>query len=322
MNSIKGFIYGISTAVTFGLIPLFTLPLMQEGMQYDSILFYRFLFASLALGILMKAKRIPFRIERRDIPFLILLGFFYTISSMFLFWGYSFMSAGIATTIHFTYPIFVTLILGIFFHEKVSAVTWIAIVLAISGVARLSIDGDELQFAAVGIIIVVLSAVGYASYITFVNKSRIKNMPGWKLAFYVFIVSTLLFALKAMTNQGIQPIQNGYECMNLLLLALVPTIVSNITLVQAVQNIGGTLTSILGAFEPLTAMLVGVLFFHEPFTPEYGLGIIFIVSAVTLIILSQSIVENNRPSSWKRLLYPRMIKNKILSHFRKNKRNI
>ena len=125
-----------------------------------------------------------------------------------------------------------------------------------------------------------------------------------------------------MTNQGIQPIQNGYECMNLLLLALVPTIVSNITLVQAVQNIGGTLTSILGAFEPLTAMLVGVLFFHEPFTPEYGLGIIFIVSAVTLIILSQSIVENNRPSSWKRLLYPRMIKNKILSHFRKNKRNI
>ena len=137
-------------------------------------------------------------------------------------------------------------------------------------------------------------------------------MPGWKLAFYVFIVSTLLFALKAMTNQGIQPIQNGYECMNLLLLALVPTIVSNITLVQAVQNIGGTLTS----------MLVGVLFFHEPFTPEYGLGIIFIVSAVTLIILSQSIVENNRPSSWKRLLYPRMIKNKILSHFRKNKRNI
>ena len=110
MNSIKGFIYGISTAVTFGLIPLFTLPLMQEGMQYDSILFYRFLFASLALGILMKAKRIPFRIERRDIPFLILLGFFYTISSMFLFWGYSFMSAGIATTIHFTYPIFVTLI--------------------------------------------------------------------------------------------------------------------------------------------------------------------------------------------------------------------
>ena len=41
MNSLKGFFYGIATSVTFGLIPLFTLPLMQKGMVFDSILFYR-----------------------------------------------------------------------------------------------------------------------------------------------------------------------------------------------------------------------------------------------------------------------------------------
>lgn len=43
MNSLKGIFYGIVTSVTFGLIPLFTLPLMQKGMEFDSILFYRFL---------------------------------------------------------------------------------------------------------------------------------------------------------------------------------------------------------------------------------------------------------------------------------------
>lgn len=105
MNSLKGIFYGIVTSVTFGLIPLFTLPLMQKGMEFDSILFYRFLFATLALGGMMKLKKESFRIERRDIPMLILLGFFYTGSAMFLFWGYNFMGAGVATTLHFTYPI-------------------------------------------------------------------------------------------------------------------------------------------------------------------------------------------------------------------------
>ena len=71
MNSLKGIFYGIVTSVTFGLIPLFTLPLMQKGMEFDSILFYRFLFATLALGGMMKLKKESFRIERRDIPMLI-----------------------------------------------------------------------------------------------------------------------------------------------------------------------------------------------------------------------------------------------------------
>ena len=104
MNSLKGFFYGIATSVTFGLIPLFTLPLMQKGMVFDSILFYRFLFATFALGAMMKIKKESFRIESRDIPMFLLLGLLYTGSAMFLFWGYGFMGAGVATTLHFTIP--------------------------------------------------------------------------------------------------------------------------------------------------------------------------------------------------------------------------
>ena len=94
MNNLKGFAFGILTSATFGLIPLFTLPLMAKGMQFDSILFYRFLFAALALAGIMAAKKESFHADKRDIPVLILLGFFYTASAMFLFWGYNFMSGG------------------------------------------------------------------------------------------------------------------------------------------------------------------------------------------------------------------------------------
>lgn len=294
MNNIKGFAFGILTSATFGLIPLFTLPLMAKGMQFDSILFYRFLFASLALTGIMVAKKESFHIEKREIPVLVLLGFFYTASAMFLFWGYNFMSAGIATTFHFTYPIFVTLIMLLVFREKTSWITLMAIALAICGVARLSIGEGEMKMSALGVFIVLLSAVGYALYITTVNKSRIRNMTGRKLTFYVFIVSTLLFAVKAGTNEGIQPIPDAMSLLNLVLLTLVPTVISNITLVLAVHNIGGTLTAVLGAVEPITAVCVGVLVFGEPFTPNLATGILLIIVAVTLIILAKTIQKTWR----------------------------
>lgn len=285
MNNLKGFAFGILTSATFGLIPLFTLPLMAKGMQFDSILFYRFLFAALALASIMAAKKESFHADKRDIPVLILLGFFYTASAMFLFWGYNFMSAGIATTLHFTYPVFVTLIMLLFFREKTSWITLMAIVLAICGVARLSIGEEEIRLSALGVFIVLLSALGYALYITTVNKflaggstSRLK-MGGRKLTFYVFVVSTALFAIKAGTNQGIQPIPDSMSFVNLILLAIVPTVISNITLVLAVHNIGGT----------LTAVCVGILVFSEPFTPNLAVGILLIIIAVTMIILSKSI---------------------------------
>ena len=234
---------------------------------------------------MMKIKKESFRIESRDIPMFLLLGLLYTGSAMFLFWGYNFMSAGIATTLHFTYPVFVTLIMLLFFREKTSWITLMAIVLAICGVARLSIGEEEIRLSALGVFIVLLSALGYALYITTVNKflaggstSRLK-MGGRKLTFYVFVVSTALFAIKAGTNQGIQPIPDGMSFVNLILLAIVPTVISNITLVLAV----------LGAVEPITAVCVGILVFSEPFTPNLAVGILLIIIAVTMIILSKSI---------------------------------
>ena len=291
MNRLKGFIYGLATSITFGLIPLFTLPLMQEGMSLDSILFYRFLFATVALAGMMKLHKETFHIEKKDLPILFLLACFYTASALFLFWGYDFMGAGVATTLHFTYPVFVTLLMLILFRERASWVTWLAILLAIYGVAKLSLKGGELILNPTGMIIVLLSAVGYASYITTVNKSRVKTMNSRKLAFYVFVFTTLLFAAKALFNEGIQPIPDALSAGNLVLLAVVPTVVSNITLLVAVRNIGGTMTSVLGAMEPVAAVAIGSLVFGEPFTFQAGMGIFLIIVAVTLIILSESITK-------------------------------
>ena len=120
MNKLNGFLYGLLSSASFGLIPLFTIPAMREGMNFESILFYRFLFACLALGCILLLDKQSFHIKRKEIPSLMLLAFLYLMSAVFLFWGYKFMASGVATTIHFMYPVLTTLIMMIFFRERPS----------------------------------------------------------------------------------------------------------------------------------------------------------------------------------------------------------
>lgn len=112
MNTrVRGFLYGVATSVTFGLIPLFTLPPMHTGLASDSILFYRFFVATIALGLMMLVKKESFKICWRDLLVIVPLSASYSVSSMFLIYGYEVMGSGVATTLHFTYPIFVTLLM-------------------------------------------------------------------------------------------------------------------------------------------------------------------------------------------------------------------
>lgn len=265
---------------------------MREGMLSDSILFYRFFVSTIALGLVMLIKHESFSISLRDLPIIFVLALFYTASALFLLYGYEVMGAGVATTIHFTYPVFVTLLMLILFREKVSLVTMLAILLAIGGVAKLSLHGTTLRLNPTGVIVVLLSALGYASYIIAVNKSRLKNLHSRKLAFYVFAFTMLVFFIKDIACSGIQPIPDLGSAVNIILLAVAPTVISNITLLLAVRNIGGTLTSILGALEPVTAVCIGALVFSEAFTWSEFIGIVLILTAVVLIILNKGIQSN------------------------------
>ena len=294
MANFKGLVTGILSSSTFGLIPLFTLPLMAQGMTFDSILFYRFLTAGVAIVILLPIRGESFVIRKSELPTLCYLNLFYVMSALFLFWGYNYLPSGVATTIHFMYPVFVTLIMSIIYHERLSAIIITAIILAISGVASLSISDTEQGIDLTGIGIVLISAISYALYIVRVNKSKVRNMNGTKLTFYVLMIGSLIFLLNAQLKGGVQSIPDGKAFMNILMLAILPTVVSNLALVYAIKNIGSTLTAILGAMEPLTALSIGILVFAEPLTPTIALGFILIISAVSLIILAQPIQKGLR----------------------------
>jgi drug/metabolite transporter (DMT)-like permease len=282
MNKVNGLLYGLLSSASFGLIPLFTIPAMQAGMQFESILF------CLALGGILLVNGQSFRIKRQDIPSLFLLALLYLMSAVFLFWGYKFMASGVATTIHFMYPVLTTLIMMLFFKEKKSGWRIAAIASAVAGVYFLS-GGDTKtgSFSFLGLFIVLLSALGYALYLVTMSQLKIGQMKGLLLTFYVFLFGGILLFIGTETISQLQPISEWHTAGNLILLALIPTVVSNLALVRAVKSIGSTLTSVLGAMEPVTAVCVGIFLFGEAFTTSIGIGIALIIAAVIVIILKR-----------------------------------
>ena len=183
----KGFLYGAIAAASYGMNPLFTLPLYAAGMSVDSVLFYRYLFAVIVLGILMKLQKQSFALKKTDILPLVIMGLLFSFSSLFLFMSYNYMDAGIASTILFVYPVMVAVIMGVFFKEKISLITMFSILLALSGIALLYQGDGNRPLSTMGILLVLLSSLSYAIYIVGVNRSSLSSLPTIKLTFYAIL---------------------------------------------------------------------------------------------------------------------------------------
>ena len=274
------------SAICYGLIPLFVLPLNRIGFPLDSTLFYRFSLAALFLLGFLMYRRESLRVTGREMSVLLVLGVLFALSSELLFLGYTHLSPGIASTVMFIYPLVVAVIMAIGFREKLTLRTALCLGITLLGVCLLSIKDDSFSINGLGLTVTVLCAVCYAVYIVVVNKARISG-SGAKISFYSMVFSALYYLLKIVLtgNELAQPSVPiiGY----ISLFALVTTLVSILALVIAIRLIGSTRAAISGALEPVVAVLISVLLFGEAFTWSLFVGMILIVFGVVWVLLDQ-----------------------------------
>lgn len=289
-NVTYGFLVGLLAAICYGFIPFFTLPIKsgaaENFMSDPTILFYRFGFASIILAIVMLIRRISFKVTRGELVTLIYLAFISDGSALFLIDGYNYMSSGVATTLHFMYPVVTAIIMMTFYNEARRLSTILAVCMAVGGVGILSWDPTG-NTSVRGVIIVLVSAVCYALYLIRVNRSRAATMNSQKLVFYVMFIGALIFGAEALRQGNFSPITTDLQWSNLASLAIICTFITNVSLVYSVKRIGSTMTAVLGALEPLTAVIIGCLIFNEAFNWQVMLGIALIIPAVIMIILTR-----------------------------------
>lgn len=287
----KGYLLAAIAAATYGMNPLFALPLYKAGMNPDSVLFFRYLTAIPIIGLMIKIRGHNFAIRRKEVLTLIVMGLLVSVSSLSLFQSYTYMDAGIASTLLFVYPVMVALIMALFFREKVTLLTALCILMTLGGIGLLYKGGDGSTLSLTGTLLVMASALSYAVYIVGVNRPILRNVPTLKVTFYVLLFGLSLFLVRVDfgTSLIIPDPGKWYLWLNLVALAIFPTVISFVCTTSAVQYIGSTPTAILGALEPVTAVFFGVTLFDETLTTRLIAGILLIILAVTLIVGSSNI---------------------------------
>lgn len=283
MDKFKGILFAALSAATFGLIPLYANQAILDGVNNETILVYRYGIAGIVYAIYLLFRRTNMRLSRGEMKEVTVAGVGgYGITAFFLMWSYHYMPTGVATAIHFFYPVVVALLMAIFYKERLPIAVKAGIVLAICGVYLLSWTPGEVKW--LGLFFVLMSTITYGCYITALNRPMLKRMNPDVLTCYVLLFTALFYLIIAIAQGKMEIITRPRFLLDMVQLAILSTIVSARLLVAAVKLIGSVPSSVLGTLEPITAIVVGVLYFNEQLTYANYLGLLIVIAAVLVVI--------------------------------------
>ena len=282
-NRNMGAFYVIASAILFGLMPLFTKMAYQYGSNAYSAAFGRFFFGSLILLVMILIKPgVSLRLERNQLLHIFVLSLFYAAMPVLLYESYHYMSSSLATTLHFTYPVMVIVIMTLFFGNKINIRQISCTVLCIIGIALMCNPGDKAY--TIGIALAVISGLAYSFYIVFLGKSNLHSVPALALSFWLSLFSAVEIGIAAMLTGKMSFAISWKGWTAEFMLALFCTVFALILFQRGLFLCGEIKASLLSTFEPITSVVVGVIVFNENITLKITLGIAAVLLSTILLV--------------------------------------
>lgn len=292
LNNYKGIIYALLSSTAFGIMPILARIAYANGSNPTTVLIFRFLISSLILFLYLKLRNIKIKLGNKQVLLLISIGIIgYTITTQTLFISYSYLGAGLATTLHFIYPVVVCVLGFILFKNKMSNKKIISLLLAAIGIYSLvAFKNNSLNI--LGISLALFSGISYGLTMIVLNLKSIKNLSNSITTMYVCIGSTIGMIIYGMLTNTII-INFNFKAISCYLgISIISTILSINLLLKAIKIIGVSSSSILGTFEPVVSILLGALFLDEKLTFTLLIGSSLILIS-TIILAKDKHVSTN-----------------------------
>lgn len=276
----KGYIYTALSAIIFGLMPLLTKIIIARGATSLTIPFFRVFYVTIVLFFVLKIKKIDFHLEKRDLLSVILTSIFGSgLTIIILNESYNYVDTGIATSLHFLYPLFVAILCCFFYGEKIKKKQIISLSFALVGIICFMSKGNGSLF---GYLLAIASGLTYAFYLVKMDKTGLVKMNAFKLSFYLALFTTIEIFTMNLFMQDVVFKMDAIAYGLLLVLALSSSFLATVLLQKGVLLLGSTKASFVCLLEPVTSMIVGILFLGEALTLNKGLGGLAII--ISLII--------------------------------------
>lgn len=276
----KGYIYTALSAIIFGLMPLLTKIIIARGATSLTIAFFRVFYVTVVLFFVLKIKKIDLRLEKRDFLFVILTSIFGSgLTIIILNESYNYVDTGIATSLHFLYPLFVAILCCFFYGEKIKKKQIISLSFALVGIICFMSKGNGSLF---GYFLAIASGLTYAFYLVKMDKTGLVKMNALKLSFYLALFTTIEIFTMNLFMQDVVFKMDAIAYGLLLVLALSSSFLATVLLQKGVLLLGSTRASFICLLEPVTSMIMGILWLNEALTFNKGLGGLAII--ISLII--------------------------------------
>lgn len=291
MNRLYGIFYVILSSICFSVMPIFAKFSYKSGMNSYNVLFFRFLIAAIILLFYLKIKGISLKIEKSQFKVLFFLSTIgYSATSLLLFLSYNYISVGMATIIHFIYPLMVTIASFLIYKEKVTIKKLCSLFLALIGVYIL-IGFESGSLNKYGVIISFLSAIFYAYYIIGASNEKVKAMNNFVMTFYITLISSFCIGIMCLFRGDFYFKTNFSGVISLISIALISTVISLITLIKGIKIVGPSIASILNTLEPILSIILGIIILKEPVTINIVIGTILVLLSVIIITLDKNSKE-------------------------------
>lgn len=288
MKKLNGVLYALLSSAAFGLMPILAKFSYNQGATAITVVFFRFLFSWILIFPILLIKKITIKIAKKELIWVVLIGILgYASTTLILFLSYNYISVGLATTIHFVYPVIVTLTTAFFFKEKLTKAKLFSLILSTLGIYLLVFNGD-ISLSFIGVFYAIFSGILYSLYIISISYSPLKNMDNLLVTFYLSIVSSLSLFIFGTTTKSIIFNLPTIAYIYILGISVISTVIAITAFQKGIKIIGPSNAAILSTFEPIVSMALGIIILQEAFSGKIIFGcLLIILSVITLTVASK-----------------------------------
>lgn len=283
MNKTKGLTFGILAGFIYGFTPILGKLTYLEGSNPISLTFYRNLLSIPFFFVMLKYNNVPLKVTKSQTKQLAILGLLASATALSLYGSYNYISVGMSTTIHYIYPVLVTAACIIIFGEKISRDKVVSLILSTMGIT-LFFEGS---INITGILIAFMSGVFFAGYLLFMDKSGLNTIYQFKITFYTAAFSSMYLFIFGIISKNLVFTMTFKGWFFTVLVAVFVSFLANTFVALGVKYVGPTVTSIVGMLEPITSIVMGILFINEPITLRNILACVLILLGVLIVSLSK-----------------------------------
>ena len=282
-SSFKGIAMTAGAGIIFGAFPIFTTLFVRFGGDVDSFNLYGFVLTVVFLAAYIAMTKRSFAVPKQAVLWIVLAGVANVATRILLTYSYQYLDVGIATTLHFLYPLFAALLGALCFREKMPIYKWIAFVVASLSVSLFT-TGAQAGGQLIGIILAVTSAVCFALYMLITEKANLTDLDPVVFVFYVSLVSTVGCLFMGIGGPLIVAVPVK-ALIVLLLCAIVNNVIAFALQQQGVKYLGAAMTALFSLFEPVFSCVFGVIFLQQAMGIKSVFGIVLILLSLAAIVL-------------------------------------